>query len=911
MSSKRSFKLYMNNSFLNIKVEHTGFVIDYKARDDYNIWIADPLGVPSQVTIPYFDSVYYNRFNEAKEKGEDFFATNLSFEEKNRFYQKLFEYVPGLPEEAKEFYFSCPGLAGSTVLLDNVCLYIENFSGTPYSDEENNTLMRFGKVFQQTYTRFLDLQKAEAQAREAQIEAALERVRSRTMAMQKSDELLEVVDRIFIALDQLGYNPVDCTIFTLNYQSKLINCWSSLPTEEGLSVFDYSLPFKDHPMINEILKYHQENKSYLIYHLKDEEKVSYDNIFFESVRIPEMEEVLRSIKEIYVNCIFMTQGAVVAFTPNTMNENDINLLQRFSKVVDLTYTRFLDLQKAEAQAREAEIELALERVRARTMAMHQSSELSDAGNMVFQQIKLLGIHAETSWFWFIDIDNDSIEIWTTHENKLAESIKVKASDFFTFQRELEAWKNHVPFLKLSIPKQDAIKAILDIFGIEISNKEGATHFYLLQSRHKFGFLGLGTWREVTEEEMKICSRFASVFEQTYTRFLDLKNAEAQAREAQIEASLERVRSRTMAMQKSDELGDVAAVLFYQMNQLVSNLWTCGFVLCEKDRDEDEWWLSMDGGFTRGFFLPNVGDYAHAALYDGWLKGDPFRAVQLEGNDLQQHYDWLMDIPVSRTIFEEMDAAGLARPDWQKLHAAYFSKGYLVLITREPCGEEEIFKRFAQVFDLTYTRFLDLQKAEAQAMEAKIELGLEHVRARAMAMHKTDELLDAAELIYKELSALGITSMNISYAFVDEEEKYASYYGLNPVDGKMLPFPFVFPHTETEVMRSILSSWKKQEPFNVIELDEAATLNHQTYIGEHIQKLITKNNVDIPFSVEEFLAVSPKKAVLYSFNFTKGYLFNIGGVRLTKMQEEMVLRFTKVFEMTYRRFLDNLTPQMLN
>ena len=154
---------------LNIKIEHTGFVIDYKARDDYNIWVADPLGVPSQVIVPYFDSVYYNRFNEAKEKGEDFFATNLSFEEKNRFYKKLFEYVPGLPEQTKEFYFSCPGLAASTVLLENVCLYIENFSGTPYTDEENNTLMRFGKVFQQTYTRFLDLQKAEAQAEIARL----------------------------------------------------------------------------------------------------------------------------------------------------------------------------------------------------------------------------------------------------------------------------------------------------------------------------------------------------------------------------------------------------------------------------------------------------------------------------------------------------------------------------------------------------------------------------------------------------------------------------------------------------------------------------------------------------------------------------------------------------------------------
>src|SRR4030095_4645915 len=119
---------------LNIKVGHTGFIMDYKERDDYNIWIADPLGVPSQVTIPYFDSVYYNRFNEAKKNGEDFFATNLSFEEKNKFYQKLLEYIPSLPEEAKKFYLSCPALAASTVLLDNVCLYIENFSGSHYTD---------------------------------------------------------------------------------------------------------------------------------------------------------------------------------------------------------------------------------------------------------------------------------------------------------------------------------------------------------------------------------------------------------------------------------------------------------------------------------------------------------------------------------------------------------------------------------------------------------------------------------------------------------------------------------------------------------------------------------------------------------------------------------------------------------
>ena len=137
------------------------------------------------------------------------------------------------------------------------------------------------------------------------------------------------------------------------------------------------------------------------------------------------------------------------------------------------------------------------------------------------------------------------------------------------------------------------------------------------------------------------------------------------RELKIEASLERVRARTMAMHRSTELGDVAAVLFQQLNELVSNLWTCGFVLCEKDRDEDEWWLGMDDGFTRGFFLPNVGDYTHATLYEGWKQGDDFRAVQLEGDALQEHYEWLINIPTARQIFEDMEAAGLQKPTWQK------------------------------------------------------------------------------------------------------------------------------------------------------------------------------------------------------------------------------------------------------
>ena len=184
--------------------------MDYTPKGDGHLWIAKQTGIfHIKLSVSLFQFVWGIAFNEAKEKGTDFFPTHLNFEDKNKFYQELLSFFSGIPEESKSFYLNCPGLAGSTALSEAVSLYIENFSGNPYSDEENKILIRFTKVFQQTYTRFLDLQKAEAQAREAQIEAALERVRSRAMAMQNSGELADIVDTVLRELTRLLFLSID------------------------------------------------------------------------------------------------------------------------------------------------------------------------------------------------------------------------------------------------------------------------------------------------------------------------------------------------------------------------------------------------------------------------------------------------------------------------------------------------------------------------------------------------------------------------------------------------------------------------------------------------------------------------------------------------------------------------------
>jgi signal transduction histidine kinase/ketosteroid isomerase-like protein len=906
---------------LNIQVEHTGFIMDYKERDDMHIWLADKHAVPFQVTIPYFDCAHWNSFKEAKEKGIDFFVNQLSFEEKNKFYQDLFKLIPGVPEETLEYYFSCPGLAISTVLLDNVGLYIENFSGIPYTDEENNTLMRFGKVFQQTYTRFLDLQKAEAQAREAQIETALEKVRSHSMGMRSSDDLANVATVMFDQMRILGGDLFSFGIVLCNKHENMVEQWHSIPHAGMMAPFFVPVD------LDYIHRYRYDQwkagvelfsvvipEDYIAHHFElmlelPSVKAVWEGIAAKGIPLPAIPTW-----EMDYGASFR-YGYLLVSALKPFEEDKI--FPRFAKVFEQAYTRFLDLQKAEAQAREAQIEVSLERVRSKAMAMHKTEDLTSAVSVVFDELDKLQLGMLRCGIGILHRDKRTADVWTTAKSETGTNIQTSGDEPMDIhpllQGDFDAWLRQEDFSYV-LEGKDLENYYQVLTETNFQLPESAS-FETIKKDHKQYYyvtpFELGTFfafreAEFTPEAKIVMKRFANVFNLTYKRFLDLQKAEAQSREAQIELGLERVRARAMAMQKSDELSELVDTVFKELTKLDFALtWCIINIIDESSLSNTVWAANPDINKAPESYHMLFEDYPfHHAMMKGWKERKTKYVYTLEGSEKKIYDDYLF----SETEFKRTpEAAQVASRAMEKYVVSFsFSNfGGLQTVGDGPLSEPslDILSRFGKVFDLTYTRFNDLKQAEAQAREAKIEAALERVRSRAMAMHKTDELLDAAELVGRELSALGITSMNVSYAFVDDDEKYASYYSVNPVDGRILSFPFVFPHTETEVMRSILSSWKKQEPFNLIELDEEATLKHQTYIGEHIQNLIIKNNSDIPFSVEAFLAVSPQKAVIYTFNFAKGYLFNIGGERLTPMQEEMVLRFTKVFDMTYRRFLD--------
>lgn len=90
-----------------------------------------------------------------------------------------------------------------------------------------------------------------------------------------------------------------------------------------------------------------------------------------------------------------------------------------------------------------------------------------------------------------------------------------------------------------------------------------THQWNPAGRLTNGILSIDLMQAPSADTKNIVLKMAGAFNLAYQRFLDLQKAEAQTREAQIEAALEKVRSRTMAMQSSNELQETAAVLFQE------------------------------------------------------------------------------------------------------------------------------------------------------------------------------------------------------------------------------------------------------------------------------------------------------------------------------------------------------------
>ena len=204
---------------------------------------------------------------------------------------------------------------------------------------------------------------------------------------------------------------------------------------------------------------------------------------------------------------------------------------------------------------------------------------------------------------------------------------------------------------------------------------------------------------------------------------------------------------------------------------------------------------------------------------------------------------------------------------------------------------DVFRRFAKVFEQTYTRFLDLQKAEAQALEAIKRASVDRVRAEIASMRTTSDLEKITPLIWNELTTLGVPFIRCGVFIMDEEEQQVHTYLSNP-EGEAIA-AFHQPYNTPGEIAEVVKSWRKKEMYHQ-HWDEARFV-------EFTKNLVQQGAIT---SGEKYLTENrPTDLYLHFLPFLQGMLYVGNTAPLNDDDLQLVQNLADAFSTAYARYED--------
>ncbi|MCB0741173.1 MAG: GHKL domain-containing protein [Chitinophagaceae bacterium] len=354
------------------------------------------------------------------------------------------------------------------------------------------------------------------------------------MAMHNSDELGDVASVLFEQISSLTTTPDRFNIAIANDEDKSLNLW--ITDQEGHRISQqFTAKTSSSPVVAELFQGWQKQDDYTMIDITGENLHKWIQYMGSELGMPFKKGSVKDHR--FVSGVHFSHGFIGVTTHKKPGSETISLLERFSKVFQQTYVRFLDLQKAEAQAREAQIEAALEKVRSRTLAMLRSDELADASIVIFEQLINLGISPNRLFIGIINKENKSIEAWATNEDgtKIGSHFTLDTGRNDSVKKMYEGWEQKLPSVTIDMEGTELQNYFHYLANeMKIPFKEGLTQKRRVQTIAYFGqgLIGMASPDEQPASTTELLERFAAVFNLTYTRFNDLKIAEAHALKAE-------------------------------------------------------------------------------------------------------------------------------------------------------------------------------------------------------------------------------------------------------------------------------------------------------------------------------------------------------------------------------------------
>ena len=215
-----------------------------------------------------------------------------------------------------------------------------------------------------------------------------------------------------------------------------------------------------------------------------------------------------------------------------------------------------------------------------------------------------------------------------------------------------------------------------------------------------------------EELQKLIEKVANLEQELKEKSDDLHRKN---RALEIVDAVEKVTARTINMRSSSELSETSAVLFHQLKELGIRALRTGVGIFDNDNDAIEIWVTT---ISDNLEVIRILDYFSLHIHPVFeniiparQQNKPFSVTVLRGTEVRNYYETMSTYhsqPHNQPYHQE-----------EFFYSFFFAQGTLNVNTSQALTEEEclIMTQFALAFGLIYTRFLDLQKAEAQTHEA--------------------------------------------------------------------------------------------------------------------------------------------------------------------------------------------------
>ena len=385
------------------------------------------------------------------------------------------------------------------------------------------------------------------------------------------------------------------------------------------------------------------------------------------------------------------------------------------------------------------------------------------------------------------------------------------------------------------------------------------------------------------------------------------------------AAVGRVQMAAMSMQSSDDFLQLVGTVFRELMQLNIVVYSFAVLIYDEEVGTATRYVARESPRKYGltWTSPLLVDFN-----ENIVVGTDIEEIDIGRLDVREDKvsrvrwsgDQWRDVQ-QRTFVDHFGIEG----DWPQLDAGEaiivfipFAHGVYWFIGPDDTTEanEAVAREFADAISLGCIRFLDFQQLEQQAEQAGRERAVERVRAEAMAMRKSDDIVNVVAVILEEMIRLGINAISASIGFIDEDKKWESNYIAIPhprrngikwtlADSIEVIDDVAVMRWETDISDENLEAWRKKEPLSIKE-----PMTIETLVGQLANMYRDVNKADI----EEQVAQNKHFQNLLGDRVYTTVPFQYGSIgynekELVSGHIAVVEELTEALSLGYLRYLD--------